>query len=424
MAAAAAADAMRLSIAHQIRFALCLYAALNSSPSATPPSNSNNVVFSPLSIHVALGRLLAAGAGGATRNQLLAALAGGGGAADRLQALGEEVARVVLADGAEAGGPRIAFSLTPSSLTRNPPAVFVLKGPTCVLFFCQAEEVPGRVNSWVEKVTSGRIKDLLQPGSVDKDTMLILANALYFKGAWAKKFDVSKTEDSEFHLLDGSSVQAPFMSSGDDQYIASYNHFKVLKLPYQQGGDKRQFSMYILLLEAQDGLWSLAEKLSSEPEFLDKHIPVSKIPVGQMKVPKFKISYGFEASEMLKGLGLGLPFSAEADLSELVDAPARQKKSVSSVIHKSFVEVNEGGTEAAAASAIRLMGSALYSSPSKTTDFIADHPFLFWSEKTRVVWCCSLVMWSIPYLQHNVFALECYLGLVPSIPCECRVLTI
>ncbi|KAF8722118.1 hypothetical protein HU200_022758 [Digitaria exilis] len=393
---------MRLSIAHQIRFALCLYAALNSSPSATPPSNSNNVVFSPLSIHVALGRLLAAGAGGATRNQLLAALAGGGGAADRLQALGEEI---------NPAFEEVALKKYNADIHS-------------VDFQNKAEEVPGRVNSWVEKVTSGRIKDLLQPGSVDKDTMLILANALYFKGAWAKKFDVSKTEDSEFHLLDGSSVQAPFMSSGDDQYIASYNHFKVLKLPYQQGGDKRQFSMYILLLEAQDGLWSLAEKLSSEPEFLDKHIPVSKIPVGQMKVPKFKISYGFEASEMLKGLGLGLPFSAEADLSELVDAPARQKKSVSSVIHKSFVEVNEGGTEAAAASAIRLMGSALYSSPSKTTDFIADHPFLFWSEKTRVVWCCSLVMWSIPYLQHNVFALECYLGLVPSIPCECRVLTI
>nr|CAB3504009.1 unnamed protein product [Digitaria exilis] len=109
MAAAAAADAMRLSIAHQTRFALCLYAALNSSPSATPPSNPSNAVFSPLSIHVALG-LLAAGAGGATRDQLLAALAGGGRAADSLHALGEEVARVVLADGAEAGGPRIAFA--------------------------------------------------------------------------------------------------------------------------------------------------------------------------------------------------------------------------------------------------------------------------------------------------------------------------
>nr|CAB3502622.1 unnamed protein product [Digitaria exilis] len=130
------------------------------------------------------------------------------------------------------------------------------------------------------------------------------------------------------------------MSSGDDQYIASYNHFKVLKLPYQQGGDKRQFSMYILLPEAQDGLWSLAEKLSSEPEFLDKHIPVSKIPVGQMKVPKFKISYGFEASEMLKDLGLGLPLA--------------QKQ-----IFQSWL--------------MHLLDRSCL----KTTDFIADHPFLF-----------------------------------------------
>ena len=145
------------------------------------------------------------------------------------------------------------------------------------------------------------------------------------------------------------------MSSRKDQYIASYDNFKVLKLPYQRGEDKRQFSMYILLPEAQDGLWSLAQKLSSEPEFLDRHIPTRKIPVGQIKVPKFKISFGFEASELLKGLGLQLPFSPEADLSEFVDSPV--PLSVSSILHKSYVEVNEEGTEAAAASAIVTRGT-------------------------------------------------------------------
>jgi serpin B len=214
------------------------------------------------------------------------------------------------------------------------------------------------VNSWVEKVTSGLIKELLPPGSVDGTTRLVLGNALYFKGAWTEKFDASKTRDSEFHLLDGSSVQAPFMSSTDDQYIASYSDFKVLKLPYQQGGDTRQFSMYIILPELQDGLWSLAEKLSSAPEF---------------KVPKFKISFGFEASDLLRGLGLHLPLSAEADLSELVDLPMGQNLCVSSIFHKSFVEVNEEGTEAAAASAVKIVLCS-YTMP---VDFVADHPFLF-----------------------------------------------
>ncbi|CAN6282245.1 unnamed protein product [Urochloa humidicola] len=383
--------AMRLSIAHQTRFALCLAAALSPAPSpSSPASNSNtNTVFSPLSLHVALS-LLAAGSGGATRDQLLAVLGGLGdgdgeqapAAAESLHALAEQVAHLVMADESEAGGPRIEFAdavFVDKSLKLNQAfqemAVGKYKAEThSVDFQEEAAQATSQVNSWVEKVTSGLIKDLLPPGSVDQATTLVLANALYFKGVWTKKFDASKTRYSEFHLLDGSSVQAPFMSSKEDQYMASYNNLKVLKLPYQQGSDKRQFSMYILLPEAQDGLWNLVEMLRSEPEFLEKHIPVRKIPVGKIKVPKFKISYGFEASELLKSLGLELPFSPEADLSEFFDPPVLQ--SVSSIFHKSFVEVNEGGTEAAAGSAIIMRKMAPYIR-RMTTDFIADHPFLF-----------------------------------------------
>uniref|UniRef100_A0A0A8YGD3 Serpin domain-containing protein n=1 Tax=Arundo donax TaxID=35708 RepID=A0A0A8YGD3_ARUDO len=99
-----------------------------------------------------------------------------------------------------------------------------------------------------------------------------------------------------------------------------------------------------------------------------------KVPVGQFKVPKFKISFGFEASDLLKGLGIELPFSAAADLSEMVDPLVGQNLFVSSVFHKSFVEVNEEGTEAAATSgaAIELSGPRI-----EPTHFVADHPFLF-----------------------------------------------
>uniref|UniRef100_A0A0E0J2N2 Serpin domain-containing protein n=1 Tax=Oryza nivara TaxID=4536 RepID=A0A0E0J2N2_ORYNI len=239
--------------------------------------------------------------------------------------------------------------------------------------FTQAAEVASQVNSWVDRVTSGLIKEILPPGSVDHTTRLVLGNALYFKGAWTEKFDASKTKDGEFRLLDGKSVLAPFMSTSKKQYLSSYDSLKVLKLPYQKGRDLRQFSMYILLPEAQDGLWSLAAKLNSEPEFLEKRIPTRQVTVGKFKLPKFKISFGFEASDLLKILGLQLPFSSKADLTGMVGSPERHNLFVSSLFHKSFVQVDEEGTEAAAASA------AVVSSRSApvTVDFVADHPFLF-----------------------------------------------
>jgi serpin B len=176
-----------------------------------------------------------------------------------------------------------------------------------------------------------------------------------------------------FHLLDGSSVQTPFMSTTKKQYISSTDHLEILKLPYHQGRDKRQFSMYIILPEAQDGVWSLAKMLTTTPGFFKSHIPTDKVEVGQFKLPKFKISFGFEASGVLRGLGLQMPFSTEADLSQMVDSPLGQNLYISSFHHKSFVEVNEEGTEAAAATTIQFKP---HSMPRKM-DFVADHPFLF-----------------------------------------------
>ncbi|XBI83624.1 hypothetical protein VPH35_092104 [Triticum aestivum] len=242
-------------------------------------------------------------------------------------------------------------------------------------FQTKAAEVTTQVNSWVEKVTSGRIKDILPSGSIDNTTKLVLANALYFKGAWTEQFDSYGTKNDYFYLLDGSSVQTPFMSSMDDQYLLSSDGLKVLKLPYKQGGDNRQFSMYILLPEAPGGLSSLAEKLSAEPDFLERHIPRQRVALRQFKLPKFKISFGIEASDLLKCLGLQLPFGDEADFSEMVDSLMPQGLRVSYVFHQAFVEVNEQGTEAAASTTIKMVPQQ--ARPPSVMDFIADHPFLF-----------------------------------------------
>ncbi|VAI22719.1 unnamed protein product [Triticum turgidum subsp. durum] len=375
MATTLATD-VRLSIAHQTRFAFRLASAISSNPEST----INNAAFSPVSLHVALS-LITAGAGGATRNQLATTL--GEGEVEGLHALAEQVVQFVLADASSVGGPRVAFAngvFVDASLQLKPSfqelAVCKYKAEAqSVDFQTKAAEVTAQVNSWVEKVTTGLIKDILPAGSIDNNTRLVLGNALYFKGAWTDQFDPRGTEIDYFYLLDGSSIQSPFMYSSEKQYISSSDGLKVLKLPYKQGGDKRQFSMYILLPEARSGIWSLAEKLSAEPEFLEQHIPRQKVALRQFKLPKFKISFGIEASDLLKGLGLQLPFGAEADLSEMVDSPMAQNLYISSIFHKAFVEVNETGTEAAATTIAKAV--LRQARPPSVLDFIADHPFLF-----------------------------------------------
>ncbi|XP_071694490.1 serpin-ZX-like [Rutidosis leptorrhynchoides] len=268
----------------------------------TTKSNNSNFVFSPLSIHVVLG-LIVAGSKGQTLNQLLSFLKTN--TIDDLNALLSQIVSWVLADGSLSGGPQLSYangvwvkqtlSLKPS-FKQVADTVFNAFSSR-VDFKTKAAEVAKEENLWVEKQTNSLIKDILPAGAVNNSTRLIFANAIYFKGAWGEKFDPSKTKDFDFHLLDGSKVQVPFM-----------------------------------------------------------------------------IEFGFEASEVLKELGLVLPFSGEEGLTEIVDSIVGQDLYVSSIYHKSFVEVNEEGTEAAAASAY---AEAFRSRYDYMVDFVADHPFLF-----------------------------------------------
>jgi serpin B len=237
--------------------------------------------------------------------------------------------------------------------------------------------VTNEVNSWVEKETNGLIKGVIQPGVVNSLTRLIFANALYFKGVWSEKFDASKTKDYDFHLLNGSSIKVPFMTSMKDQYIRASDGFKVLQLPYKLGHYyDRQFSMYFILPDAKDGLSDLVEKMTSESESLHHKLhSISQVKVGDFRIPRFNISFGFETSDMLKDLGVVLPFYP-GGLTKMVDSLAGQDLFVSKIFQKSFIQVNEEGTEAAAATYGTLTAMGI-SPPRPRLDFVADHPFLF-----------------------------------------------
>lgn len=366
---------LRQSISNQTDVALAIanHVLLNE-------GKGSNLVFSPLSIHVVLS-LIAAGSQGRTLDQMLSFLKSKTNG--ELNAFCSELVAIVFADGSPSGGPRLSFSngvWVDKSLSFKPSFKEIVDtvykaASNQADFQTKAVEVTNEVNSWAEKETSGLIKEVLPSGSVDSSTRLIFANALYFKGAWNDKFDASNTKDHDFHLLNGTSVQVPFMTSKKKQLITAFNDFKVLGLSYKQGDDKRSFSMYFFLPDAKDGLPALVNKVSSESGFLERHLPHEKVEVGEFRIPKFKISFGFEASKVLKQLGLVLPFSGEEGLTEMVESPVGKNLYVSSIFHKTFIEVNEEGTEAAAASAavIMLRGLPL----NNKIDFVADHPFLF-----------------------------------------------
>ncbi|WJX34828.1 hypothetical protein P8452_22901 [Trifolium repens] len=342
----------------------------------------NNMVFSPLSLYTVLS-LVAAGSEGPTQQQLLSFLLSK--SVDQLKSLSSQLVSSVLAGAnSPSVGPVLSFvngiwiekSLSIRPSFKKIVATDFKATLASVDFITKAFEVTGEVNLWAEKETNGLIKNLLPPESVDNLTRLIFANTLYFKGAWEEEFDIFETEDYDFHLLNDNSVKVPFMRSWDEQFIGVFDGFKVLRLPYKQGEDKRQFSIYFFLPDTKDGLLALIEKIASEYEFLEEKLPREKVEVGDFRIPKFKISFEFETSDMLKELGVVLPFS-EGGLTKMVESPRNQDLYVSNIFHKSFIEVNEEGTIAAAEALLEVACCAMPDVDDSLIEFVADHPFLF-----------------------------------------------
>ncbi|XP_010473427.1 PREDICTED: probable non-inhibitory serpin-Z5 isoform X1 [Camelina sativa] len=323
-------------------------------------AKNSNFVFSPASINAVLTMVAASCGeeGEELRSFILSFLRSS--STDELNAVFHKIASVVLADGSKQGGPKIAAvngvwidqSLPVSPLLKDLFENFFKADLAQVDFRSKAEEVRMEVNSWASSHTNDLIKDLLPRGSVTSLTDCVYGNALYFKGAWADKFQKSMTKRKPFYLLNGTSVSVPFMRSSSKQYIEAYDGFKVLSLPYRAGCGDRDFSMYFYLPDdKKGGLDNLLKKMTSTPEFLDSHIPESKVNVGKFRIPKFKIEFGFEASSIFNDFELDV-----------------------SLYQKSLIEIDEEGTEATTFTRGGLRGCCIL---KKTLDFVADHPFFF-----------------------------------------------
>ncbi|XBI83024.1 hypothetical protein VPH35_091587 [Triticum aestivum] len=315
-------------------------------------NRDRNLVFSPISIYAVLA-LLAAGAGGETLEEILGVL----GTRSRLE-LEDSVARLL--DGSsnpDGGGPSVAFACGVwSDLTRRLKPAFrdAVVGKykaeaSSVDFHNDPAQATAQINAWAAAATRNLIDSAVPPGAVRPDTDLVLANAIYFRAKWHVPFYKSSTKNRPFYRLDGTAVDVPFMTYHRDNYhdMAAHDGFKVLKLGYQRSPTYTQrHSMCIFLPDARDGLRRLLHKItsSSPAAFLREHLPTRWVNVDEVLVPRFELSFESSITAVLKDLGLRLPFSQRADLSEMLEEDVL----VQDVFQKAVIEVNEDGTEAAA----------------------------------------------------------------------------
>lgn len=338
-----------------------------------------NVAVSPISVSITLA-MVAAGAKGPTLDQIVSCLRLSSPAS--LHDFASQVRSIVLTDASPKGGPLLSFAngvWVERTLPLQPSFVDTVKNKYAAVaqpadFLHEAEKARVEINTWAEKETKKIIKEILPTGALDGNSKCVVANALYFKGAWQKQFDVAATTDEDFYLADGKTIQIPMMTTNKKQEITSHDSFKVLRLPYNKGEDGRSFSMYFILPNERNGLLDVEKAVNAD--FLEqKLVKSNEVKVGAFKLPRFKVSGGYEMPDALAKLGLTLPFSNEADFSNMVDSPIGQSLSIDKVYHKAAVEVNEEGTVAAAATAAVVMLRSVQLEP--TQDFVADHPFVF-----------------------------------------------
>ncbi|XP_073406261.1 serpin B4-like isoform X3 [Dendrobates tinctorius] len=231
----------------------------------------------------------------------------------------------------------------------------------------QDDKTRQKINSWVEEKTEGKIKDFFPEGSLDKSASLVLANAVYFKGQWKKKFNEENTKNAPFYTTKESEISVPMMSQIERFNLGAIEEIdaQVIEIPYGSG----EQSMFILLPNEVGGLQMIEEQITAESlmKWTDnKNLHLTTVDI---QLPRFKLELSYDLVPYLKHLGMVDVFSQQkANLSGISDVGL----DVSQVFHKCFIEVDEEGTKAAAGTGAVIVRKSLI--PPST--FKVDHPFL------------------------------------------------
>lgn len=349
-------------------FSLDLYKAI--------AAEGGNQFLSPASVSLAMG-LAYGGARGATATEIReilhypsapdAFLAEAGPVLKSLDILGEgrelKVANALWADR--------TLQLQPDYLSAV--SAHMAAGLKPVDFAKKSAAARKEINDWVEDRTNDRIKDLLQPGDVDSGTKSVLVNTVYWKGDWEKVFEKEATRPEKYTALGGAVTDVPMMVQQDWFQVAQRGGVRAIQIPYSG----RELSMVILLPDDPNGLPALEAKLTrQELARWMRDLDGTSSRETILWLPKIHMEARAKLATTMKGLGVRTAFSDAADFSGITGSPDLK---IDEVIHQTFLDVDEKGTEAAAATAVTMVATSAMPGPPPPPpfEFRADKPFLF-----------------------------------------------
>ncbi|KAM6376248.1 ovalbumin-like [Alca torda] len=239
-------------------------------------------------------------------------------------------------------------------------------GVETISFQTAADQARELINSWVESHTNGMIKNILQPGSVDPQTEMVLVNAIYFKGIWEKAFKDEDTQTMPFRMTEQerTPVQMMYQIGSFKMAVVASEKTRILELPYASG----ELCMLVILPDDVSGLEQLESSLTSE-KLLEWTSSIT-MEERKMKVylPRMKIEEKYNLTSVLMALGMTDLFSSSANLSGISSAETLK---ISEAVHEAFIEIYEAGSEVVGSTGA---GTEV---PSVFEEFRADHPFLF-----------------------------------------------
>lgn len=323
-----------------------------------------NIMISPLSISYALS-MTVNGANGETREAMLEAL--------RLQGINPDVLNKAYKDLTAAllsVDKRVIMSIANSVWTEDDFEVKKAFIDVLTQYYDAESEAfdindpnaPAKINAWIEDNTNGLIKDMIQ--KLEDNTVMLIINAIYFKGKWASEFDKTKTEEMPFYLVSGS-ANVPMMRQKSDFNVFDGNGFVVAEFPYGQGN----FVMDVILPDQSVSLSNTMDLLSDAN--FSGWISQMRKQETNVTFPKFKYSFKKKLKDVLSDMGMGIAFTDAADFSNISE---QYDLLINDVTHQSFIETNEEGTEAAAATVVDI---GVTSYPPQALEFRMDRPFIY-----------------------------------------------